>query len=101
MLEADYKNTNVTGGHGHMFACIHQLSYLQKCHAFATELILDMESFAEKWGLEMIPTDLRLYDNNIWISIGLPSNYWTPLIYMHTDFVHTPEDTDGLGDALV
>ena len=84
-----------------MLISVHQLSHEQKCHAFATEFIPVTVVFAEKWGLEMVPTDLRYSVNDICTNIGMPVISCSPMHYIHNDgTVRTLEVTYRIGCAL-
>ena len=84
-----------------MYSDVNHMSLMEKKDFFRTECISITVAFVQKWGLEMVPADLRFSINNVRTNIIIQLILWPPINYIHEDgTVHTPNDVDDLGRGL-
>ena len=80
---------------------VNQMSLAEKKDLFRDVYIPATVAFAQKWGAEMVPADVRFSISDVRAATGMAVTNWPPINYTDKDgTVQAPSDVDDLGRCL-
>ena len=80
---------------------VNQMSLAEKKDLFRDVYIPAMVAFAQKWGAELVPADVRFSISDVRAAVGMSVTKWPPINHVDKDgTVQAPNDADDLGRGL-
>ena len=99
--EAEYNSVKRLESAVRMHSDVNQMSLAEKKDLFRDVYIPSTVAFAQKWGAEMVPVDVRFSINDVRAALGMAVLNWPPINYTDEDgIVQAPKDVDDLGRGL-
>ena len=77
--EAEYNCVKSLENAVRMHSDVNQMSLVEKKDLFRDEYIPTTVAFAQKWGVEMVPADVRFSINDVCAAIGMALILWPPI----------------------
>ena len=86
LWESEYKDVKTSENFANMYINVYHMLLMEKMDLlFCTEYIPITVAFVQKWGLEMVPADLRFSINDVRTNIIMSLILWPLIHYIHED----------------